>query len=186
MSRVRTATARRIYDSRGADTLEVHLTTDGGTDASVGAPSGASTGAHEVVAWPKGGVTEALATFAERVAPRLVGRSTEDLAGWDAALHEADATGSFARIGGNTATAASLALARVRASETKSELWSVLRRPGVDGRTFPAIVGNCLNGGRHAIGGPEIQEFHAYSPAPRPADSVRAALAARGGRHRSR
>ena len=177
MSRVRTATARRIYDSRGADTLEVRLTTDGGTDASVGAPSGASTGAHEVVAWPKGGVTEALATFAERVAPRLVGRSTEDLAGWDAALHEADATGSFARIGGNTATAASLALARVRASETKSELWSVLRRPGVDGRTFPAIVGNCLNGGRHAIGGPEIQEFHAYSPAPRPADSVRAALA---------
>jgi len=155
----------------------VHLTTDDGFDGVVGAPSGASTGAHEVKALPEGGVVEALATFAARVAPALVGRSTDDQAGWDAALHEVDGTDDFSRIGGNTATACSIALARTHAAATRQELWQVLRRPGVDGREFPAIVGNCLNGGRHAVGGPEIQEFHAFSPAPRPADSVRAALA---------
>ena len=47
----------------------------------------------------------------------------------------------------------------------------------VDGRQFPVIVGNCLNGGRHAIGGPEFQEFHAISRASRPEDSVRVAIA---------
>jgi len=177
MSRIRSATARRIYDSRGKETIEVRLETVEGVVGAVGAPSGASTGAHEVQALPKGGVAEALATFAERVAPALVGRATEDQSGWDATLHEVDGTPEFSRIGGNTATAASVALARTHAAATGQELWSVLRRPGVDGQTFPAIVGNCMNGGRHAIGGPEIQEFHAFSPAPRPADSVRAALA---------
>jgi len=48
-------------------------------------------------------------------------------------------------------------------------------RPGVSGTAYPAIVGNCLNGGRHAIGGPEIQEYHAISEGP-PADAIRAAL----------
>jgi enolase 1/2/3 len=177
VSQVRSASARRIFDSRGAETIEVRLESSEGVVGTVGAPSGASTGAHEVRALPNGGVAEALATFAVRVAPALVGRSTDDLAGWDATLHAADGTDDFSRIGGNTATAASLALARLQAATTGQELWSVLRRPGVDGTRFPAIVGNCLNGGRHAVGGPEIQEFHAYSPAPRPSDSVRAALA---------
>jgi enolase len=60
--------------------------------------------------------------------------------------------------------------------ETGRPLWKVLARPGVDGRHFPAIVGNCLNGGVHAIGGPEFQELIAYAENPDPADSVRAAL----------
>jgi enolase 1/2/3 len=177
MSRIRAASARRIFDSRAKETIEVRLETAEGVVGVVGAPSGASTGVHEVQALPKGGVAEALATFSRRVAPVLVGRSTDDQAGWDAALHEVDGTPDFSHIGGNTASAASIALARTHAAATGQELWSVLRRPGVDGKRFPAIVGNCMNGGRHAIGGPEIQEFHAFSPAPRPDDSVRAALA---------
>jgi enolase len=177
VSQIRAATARRIYDSRGKETIEVRLETSEGVHGAVGAPSGASTGAHEVQALPKGGVAEALTTFAQRVAPALVGRSTDDQDGWDATLHEIDGTADFSRIGGNTATAASIALARTHAATVGQELWTVLRRPGVDGTKFPAIVGNCLNGGRHAVGGPEIQEFHAFSPASRPADSVRAALA---------
>jgi enolase len=177
VSRIRAASARQIYDSRGAETIEVRVETTEGLLGVVGAPSGASTGIHEVRALPKGGVSEALTTFSQRVAPALVGRGTDDQAGWDATLHEVDGTSDFSRIGGNTATAASVALARAHAAATGQELWQVVRRPGVDGTKFPAIVGNCMNGGRHAIGGPEIQEFHAFSPAPRPADSVRAALA---------
>jgi enolase len=165
-----------IYNGRGEATVEVEIRTAGGTRARVGAPSGASTGSTEVHALPEGGVPEAIRAFGERVAPRLVGADLVDRAGIDARLHDADGTESFSRIGGNVATATSLASAVALAKETGRALWQVLARPGVDGTSFPAVVGNCLNGGRHAIGGPEFQEFLAVSDAPRPEDSIRAAL----------
>ena len=152
------------------------IETKGGDVGVAGAPSGASTGTHEVQAFPEGGVEAALRVFARRVAPGLVGRDVADQAGLDGALHELDGTKEFARIGGNTATATSIANARAHAHNTGRELFEVLARPGVRGTRFPAIVGNCLNGGRHAIGGPDIQEFIAYAPEAKPADAVRAAL----------
>ncbi|MCI4322727.1 MAG: enolase [Thermoplasmata archaeon] len=177
MTEVREVSLRPIYDSRGALTVEAAVTTAGAALGCAGAPSGASTGTHEVRAWPEGGVPAALQTFRESVRPRLLGREVEDATGWDEALHAIDGTPNFAHLGGNVATALSVAAALARAKERGVEPWSLWARPGVDGRRFPAIVGNCMNGGRHAIGGPEFQEFHAISLAERPEDSVRAAVA---------
>ena len=129
------------------------------------------------MAFPEGGARAAVATFERSVAPRLVGTELGDQAAFDALLHEIDGTSRFTRIGGNTATAASIAAARTEAAAGGRPLWTRLQRPGVDGRSFPAIVGNCLNGGRHAIGGPEIQEFHAFATSPDPASAVGAAIA---------
>ncbi|MCI4368171.1 MAG: enolase [Thermoplasmata archaeon] len=176
MSRIVTLSARRVYDSRGVATVETTVTTESGAVGQVAAPSGASTGAHEVQALPEGGVSKALREVAERVRPRLLGVEVADQVGVDARLHESDGTPDFSAIGGNTATAVSLSVAIAHASEARRPLWQVLARPGVRGTVFPAIVGNCLNGGRHAIGGPDIQEFHAISSAKDPSDSVRAAL----------
>jgi len=176
MSQIVSAELASIYDSRGRATVEATVVLASGAHGRAGAPSGASTGVHEVRAFPDGGVPAALRTFRERVAPRLVGAEAEDLADVDGRLHSADGTPDFSVMGGNTATAVSLATAIARAEETGRPLWAVLARPGVDGRTFPAIVGNCLNGGRHAIGGPDIQEFIAFADAPRPDDAVAAGL----------
>ena len=176
MSRIVSADLFGVYDSRGRLTVEATIALSSGARGRAGAPSGASTGAHEVVAFPKGGVPEALATFQSRVAPKLRGLDAEDLREVDAALHEVDGTQDFSSIGGNTATAVSVATAIARAEETGRPLWQLLARRGVDGRSFPAIVGNCLNGGRHAIGGPDIQEFIAFASCPRPEDSIRAAV----------
>jgi enolase len=167
---------RQIYDSRGAATVEATVVTEGGVRAIVGAPSGASTGTHEVRAWPEGGVPKALEAFARWGSATLVGLPVDDQARVDAALHGADGTHDFAHIGGNTATALSLATAEAAAGERGISLWELLKRPGVTGTEFPVIVGNCLNGGRHAIGGPDIQEFHAVARGA-PADAVRGALA---------
>jgi len=164
------------YDSRGRLTVEATVVLDSGARARAGAPSGASTGLHELLAFPQGGVPGALATFRDRVAPRLVGVDAADQKAVDALLHEVDGTANFSVIGGNTATAVSVATAMALGEETHRPLWQVVARPGVDGRSFPAIVGNCLNGGRHAIGGPDIQEFIAYSTSARPEDSIRAAV----------
>jgi len=176
VSRVTSADLFGVYDSRGRLTVEATIVLESGARGRAGAPSGASTGVHEVLAFPKGGVAEALATFRERVGPRLVGADAAGPRAVDRLLHEVDGTANFSVIGGNTATAVSVATATAFAEETHQPLWKVLARPGVDGRTFPAIVGNCLNGGRHAIGGPDIQEFIAYAECARPEDSIRAAV----------
>ena len=176
MSRIRSVVLDPLYDSRGHLSVEATVTLESGVRARAGAPSGASTGAHEVHAFPPGGVPEALETFRARVAPALAGLDATDRAAVDGTLHRVDGTPDFSRIGGNTATAVSVATAMAVAKATGRALWQVLAPPGVDGRRFPAIVGNCLNGGRHAIGGPDIQEFIAFADGPDPAANVRAAV----------
>jgi len=176
VSRIASVALDPIYDSRGQLTVEATVVLDSGARGRAGAPSGASTGAHEVLAFPAGGVPDALAAFRTRLAPALAGVEVPEVAAVDAVLHAADPSPNFGAIGGNTATAVSVATALAVADERDRALWQVLARPGVDGTQFPAIVGNCLNGGRHAIGGPDLQEFIAFADEPRPADSVRAAL----------
>ncbi len=176
MSRISSSGLASVYDSRGRPTVEATVVLESGSRGRAGAPSGASTGAHEVRAFPEGGVPAALTTFRETVAPALLGVEGTDQATVDALLHSLDGSPDFSRIGGNTATAVSVACAIAHAEEKGEPLWKVLARPTVDGSRFPAIAGNCLNGGRHAIGGPDIQEFIAYAESPRPEESVAAAI----------
>lgn len=176
MNTIRSAELAGIFDSRGRPTVEATVVLEDGARGRAGAPSGASTGAHEVHAFPPGGVPEALSTFSKWVAPRLVGLDASNLAEVDRVLSELDGTPAFDRVGGNTATAVSVAAAIALARSSGRPLFEVLRRPGVEGLHFPAVVGNCLNGGRHAIGGPEIQEFIAFAEGRTIDESIRAAL----------
>ncbi len=180
MSRITEVKVAPLYDSRAHLTVEATVTLDSGAHARAGAPSGASTGTHEVVAFPDGGVPAALAAFRDRARSALIGLDAAGLSSVDEALHRADGTPNFSRIGGNTATAISVATAMALGVESHRPLWKVLARSGVDGTSFPSIVGNCINGGRHAIGGPEIQEFIAFAEEKDPADSVRAAIRVHG------
>ncbi len=176
MSQIRALAVGRIYDSRGKATIEAEITLDSGARARAGAPSGASTGAHEVAAFPKGGVPAALAAVRERLNPALVGVDAADQGAVDGTIHSVDGTADLSHLGGNSATAVSVAAAMAFAAEQGEPLWRVLARPGSMVARFPAIVGNCINGGRHAIGGPDIQEFIAYADDADPARSVEAAL----------
>ncbi|MCI4357947.1 MAG: enolase [Thermoplasmata archaeon] len=177
MTGLKSLSLRLVYDSRGAETVEATVYADDpAVQGQASAPSGASTGAHEVAALPPGGVAAVLAD-GPRIERALRGISLDTPASIDAALHAADGTATFSRVGGNTATAISVAAALAGARSSGRTLAEFLRRPGLRGDRFPAIVGNCLNGGRHAIGGPDIQEFLAFAPETRPEDSVRVALA---------
>ncbi|MGA8543014.1 MAG: enolase C-terminal domain-like protein [Thermoplasmata archaeon] len=180
MSRIASVEVASLYDSRGRATIEATVVLETGARARAGAPSGASTGTHEVRAFPPGGVPEALATARAHLVPALVGLDAGDRAAVDRALHDVDGTPDFARIGGNTATAISVAAAAAHAEEMHRPLWKELARPGIERPTFPAIVGNCMNGGVHAIGGPEFQEFIAYAESPDPRRSVAAAIRVHG------
>jgi enolase len=167
--KVTSAVIRKVLDSRGNATVEVEVATRGGF-ARVAAPSGASTGATEVQAFPEGGADAAVRAFRKKVARSLVGRDVADQAGADEALHRADGTANFAGVGGNTAVAASLALARCAADERGVPLWAYLskaKRP-----QFPAPMGNVIGGGAHAVGGTDIQEFMAFTRGCPPSQSV--------------
>src|SRR5438874_4472207 len=95
---------RRILDSRGNPTIEVDVVAEDGFGRAA-APSGASTGAHEVAAWAEGGVDESVRMGRDLVAPELQGvdvllqREIDDL------LETVDDTDNFSKIGGNLAVA---------------------------------------------------------------------------------
>jgi len=168
---------RKIYDSRGNPTVEAEITLEGGYGGRASSPSGASTGATEVRSFPSGGVDEAIRRTAERLAPRLRGFETGRQGEFDHRLKEADGTDDFSFLGGNVATALSLAYAAATAKARGVPLWAAIAGDAWKSPRVPGLVGNVMNGGVHAVGGPAIQEFIAFVEAPTAREEVEAAIA---------
>ncbi len=149
--------ARKTFNSRGSPTIEVEVSTKKSWYRAE-APSGASTGLHEVIAYPSGGVEEAVKLVETLVAPKLVGVAVEKQKEVDRLLHEVDGTENFSKIGGDTAIAISLAVSKAAAASKNMLLFQYLSggKPAV----LPHPLGNVLGGGKHAGGkAPDIQEF---------------------------
>ncbi|MEM2908036.1 MAG: phosphopyruvate hydratase [Candidatus Hadarchaeales archaeon] len=154
--------ARKILDSRGNPTIEVDITAmDGSRVVGFGraaAPSGASRGRHEVVAFPSGGVDEAIEKATKLVAPKLIGMDLERQQEIDALLKRLDGTSNLRGIGGNTTVAISIAVAKAAASVRALPLYRYLGGEGATKLPYP--LGNVLGGGAHAGRmAPDIQEF---------------------------
>ena len=149
--------ARKIFDSRGAETIEVDVMTASGSGRS-SAPAGASKGKAEAVSYPKGGVDEAIRKVKEAIAPELIGLETDQQEEVDSLLHEIDGTTDFSNIGGNIVYAISLATAEAAANSHGIPLFQHLAGRSVN--ELPSPLGNVLGGGKHARGkAPDIQEF---------------------------
>ncbi len=142
---------RIISDSRGKPTIEVEVRTARACGRAA-APSGASTGSHESVALP---AREALEKLKGTVTSRLVGLNVKEQGQIDSMLWEMDGTDNFSVIGANTAVATSIACARAAAQEDGVPLHTYLG----DGTAMPFPLGNVVNGGAHAPGATDIQEF---------------------------
>jgi enolase len=157
---------RKILDSRGDATVEVDVRA--GVVGRAAAPSGASRGTHEAVPWPKGGVDEAIALFRKEITAKLIGVDATAQSEVDGILRALDGTGNFARLGGNVAVATSLAVAKAAAAAARKPLFAYLG----GGVIFPFPLGNVIGGGRHAIGGTDIQEFLCLAQHASPSRSV--------------
>ncbi|MDY6986398.1 MAG: phosphopyruvate hydratase [Candidatus Thermoplasmatota archaeon] len=151
---------RKILDSRGNATVEAEVYTDVAAGR-FSCASGASTGEHEVVSFA-GSVDKSIENFDEE---KLIGLSVFDQKGFDARLHEMDGTDNFSFIGGNVATALSIACARCAANTLSVPLYLYLG--GRFATSLPLPLGNVLGGGKHAVGGTDIQEYLVISTAPR-------------------
>jgi enolase len=162
---------RRILDSRGNATVEVELAAKGAT-ARAAAPSGASTGATEVRAFPDGGPEACVRIFRRKLAPKLVGADASDQEAVDALLHEVDGTKDFSAIGGNLSVATSLAVARLSANDEQLPLWAYIAGGKRAKPSFPGPMGNVIGGGAHAVGGTDIQEYMAFTRKAPPSKSI--------------
>lgn len=169
MTEIEEVIIRKILDSRGNPTVEVDIFTLSGF-GSAAAPSGASRGVHEVAAFPRGGVDFAIQNFKESIAPKLIGRNVTEQKELDTLLLELDGTQDFSNIGGNVAIASSLAFAKAAAFVLGLPLYRYLG--GAFSNKMPYPMGNVIGGGKHAIGGTDIQEYLAISLGTSAKDSI--------------
>jgi enolase len=171
-------TAREILDSRGNPTLEVEVELANGNIGRAAVPSGASTGKHEAVELRDGdksrfggkGVLKAVANVNEFIASELIGTPATDQATIDHNLIQLDGTNNKSRLGANAILGASLAVAHAAASLLNMPLY---RHLGWGTYSLPVPMLNILNGGKHAAGSTDFQEFMVV---PAGADSFSRAL----------
>ncbi len=157
--------AREILDSRGNPTVEVDVVLGDGSVGRAAVPSGASTGAHEAVELRDGdearyggkGVLRAVANVRDAIAPALVGADAADQPAIDAHLVELDGTPNKGRLGANAVLGVSLACAHAAAAAHELPLYRYLG--GAGARILPVPMFNILNGGKHAEGSTDFQEF---------------------------
>jgi len=162
--------AHEILDSRGNPTLlaRVVLTNDIIGEASV--PSGASTGTHEAYELRDGderryngkGVLRAMKLVDYPIAPKLYGLDVCDQRLIDDTMIKLDGTPQKKELGANTILALSLACARAAAQSLDKPLYEYLRKAFWPDKTdwiMPVPQMNVLNGGKHAPGSVDMQEF---------------------------
>jgi len=157
--------ALEIPDSRGNPTIEVEVELEDGTRGIAGVPSGASTGANEAAELRDGetdrylgrGVRQAVAAVEGPIHSAVVGTDALDQAGLDELLIALDGTAGKSRLGANSILGVSLAVVRAAASSVHTPLYRYLG--GLQARRLPVPMFNVLNGGKHAQGSVDFQEF---------------------------
>lgn len=158
---------RQIFDSRGFPTVECDVVLEDGSLGRAAVPSGASTGSGEALELRDGGdafggkgVSKAVANVNGVIAEALMGVDASDQSNIDAELLKLDGTDNKSNLGANATLAVSLAVAKAAAISSGVELYEHIG--GLVGNTtytLPMPMLNILNGGKHALGSTDIQEF---------------------------
>ncbi len=157
--------ARQILDSRGNPTIEVDVELAGGAIGRAAVPSGASTGEHEAWElrdgvkdrWSGKGVTKAVASVQNTIAPELAGMDALDQVGVDKMMIALDGTPNKAKLGANALLGVSLATAHAAAAQLGVPLFKYLGGPNA--KVLPVPMMNILNGGAHSDAPIDFQEF---------------------------
>ena len=162
---IKEVTAREVLDSRGKPTLEADVLLEGGASGRAAVPSGASTGAHEALELRDGdasryrgaGVAKAVANANGALANAVIGLDAANQKVVDQAMLDADGTPLKSNLGANAILGISMAVSRAGAA---AEGVSLYRWLGGDAAcVLPVPFMNVLNGGAHAVGGVDFQEF---------------------------
>ena len=164
MSKIKSITARQIFDSRGNPTVEVDVITENGSFGRAAVPSGASTGEHEAVELRDGGndymgkgVSMAVNNVNNVIEDALVGESVLNQEKIDKALIELDGTENKSILGANAILGVSLAVAHAASNYNNIPLYKYLG--GGSANILPVPMMNIINGGSHSDAPIAFQEF---------------------------
>lgn len=162
--------AQEVLDSRGFPTVEAEVTLENGMKASAMVPSGASTGSHEALELRDGdtkrymgkGTLKAVQNVNDIISKIVVGLDSSDQVGIDKAMILKDGTETKANLGANAILAVSMAVARVTAMSLNIPLYEYISKlfsKNQTSYTLPVPMMNVLNGGKHALGSSDMQEY---------------------------
>ncbi len=156
---------REIIDSRGNPTIEASVITDKGEFVS-SVPSGASTGASEMVELRDGGerfmgkgVLSAVENVNNKIGPALINQRTDDPFFIDKKIRELDGTKDKSNLGSNAILSVSMSVFRAAAAEKNLTLYDYLSKNFSFEKRIPRPCFNIVNGGAHSGGGVSFQEF---------------------------
>lgn len=158
---------RQIIDSRGNPTVEADVILSDGSLGRAAVPSGASTGAGEALELRDGeseyggkSVFKAVENINTTIAEALNGFDASDQSGLDARMIELDGTNNKAGLGANALLAVSLAAAKAVAASKKQPLHQYIAElTGTSQQVLPMPMMNIMNGGKHAAGSSDLQEY---------------------------
>ena len=169
MSKITSVLGHEILDSRGNPTVGATVILDDGTTASAAVPSGASTGSREAVELRDSdknrfggkGVLKAVGAVNGELAKAIIGLQATDQRVIDQVMIELDGTANKGRVGANAILAISLAALRAGAVSSGKEVFEhIAQLSGNDSPIeLPVPMFNVLNGGAHAMGSTDFQEF---------------------------
>jgi enolase len=157
--------AREVLDSRGNPTVEVEVLLSDGAFGRALVPSGASTGEYEALELRDGdkkryggkGVLKAVQSVNLKLSDALRGMSALDQKEIDELMIEIDGTPTKSSLGANAILGVSMAVARAAADSLDMPLYAYLG--GVHAHLLPVPMMNIMNGGKHAVGSTDFQEF---------------------------
>ena len=156
--------ARQVLDSRANPTVEAEVTLRCGAVGRGIVPSGASTGAYEVLELRDNGqeyggksVRKAIKNIEEEIAPMLLGQDATRQAALDSQMIALDGTPNKSRLGANGILGCSMAIAHAAANAKKEPLYRYLG--GCNAKVLPLPMIQIIGGGAHAVNSIDIQDF---------------------------
>ena len=164
MSIIQKIHGREIIDSRGNPTLEVDVFLEGKIKGRASVPSGASTGAYEVVEKRDNdsrffgkGVKKAVEIINTKISSSLEGANSLDQESIDNILIELDGTKDKSNLGGNSTLGVSLACSRAASNFLNIPLFKYIGNEASNLLPIPFM--NIINGGVHANNKLDFQEL---------------------------
>lgn len=179
MAKVKQIKASEILDSRGNPTVEAVVILSDGATGVASCPTGASIGTYEAVELRDNdpnrylgkGVTKAIQNIEEVIAPRLIGIDAAKLQEIDKVMIEIDGTQNKSKLGANATLSVSMAACKAAAKSSVLPLFLYLRqfikKEGIPLKV-PSPLFNMINGGKHADGNLDFQEFIVIPAAAKP------------------
>lgn len=161
--------ARQILDSRGNPTVEADVVLEDGSFGRAAVPSGASTGTHEALElrdknsqeYYGKSVLKAVKNVNEIIAKELIDKDAADQKEIDQSLIKIDGTENKSKLGANAILSVSLAVAKAQAQSQKLPLYKYFASLANYNPEplMPVPMMNLINGGAHAAGSTDLQEF---------------------------